>query len=172
MEKLNIFEIPREICVVENVPLVIHPMKSVHQLCTQPYYKHPKGCPNFNNKDKCPSDILHISEEYDCSDIHMFFLKFSFSEYIDQKKQIHPTWNFRQLYNQRHWQGHLRSQLNQYWESIEDRYPEHELIENPEAQGVNIQETLKQINVEMEWPSEEYIPEYVYHVYLLGKRLG
>ena len=38
---------------------------SVRKLCVQPYYNHPKGCPNFNKKDGCPPIAKYFDKVYD-----------------------------------------------------------------------------------------------------------
>lgn len=177
MEKLNISEIPKEIYIFENITPVIHSKKKSMKLCTQPYYKHSKGCPNFNKKEGCPPNILHISEEYDLTSLHAFVLRFPFEQYLNLKKEIHPDWTNRALANQRHWQSHLRATLlSAYKEEIEEQYPNHTLILNPEAQGINVDETLKTVGIELEWCKQNEqgeiveFPQYMSHVYFLGER--
>ena len=177
MEKLNIYEIPKDIYLIHNVPLVLHDMKSVNYLCTQQYHKHKKGCPNFNRKQGCPPHIQHLSQQYDLESINMLLLKFPFRYYISLKQQDHPDWSLRQLSNQRHWQKHLKANLNEYWNNTKEEYPGYKVIENPEGQGVNVEETLKLLNIDLDWcKQDEYenitqVPEYMYHVYLMGKEL-
>jgi len=182
MEKAPIYEIPREIEIYENVEIVTHDQRRTIELCRQPYYNHRKkgeeGCPNYySRKEGCPLDVLHISQQFDLSTMHALILRFSFGEYIKRKRQEHPNWTNRALANQRHWQGHLKSCLNSYWDEIQDRYPNHEVIVNAEAQGVNIQETLDRVGVHLEWCVQDEndriteFPEYMHHVYFLGERL-
>lgn len=177
MEKPKIYEIPKDIYLFENVPLVLHDMSTVYSLCTQNYYLHKYGCPNFGEKEGCPPNVLHISQQYDLDSINMLLLRFPFYSYISQKKEIHPDWSMRALCNQRHWQNHLKASLNKYWDNVEERYPDYKVIKNPEAQGVNVQETLKQLDIDLLWPKTDEnneileIPDYMYHVYLLGKEL-
>jgi predicted metal-binding protein len=177
MEKLSLTEIPKDIYLFENITPVIHSKKKSMQLCTQPYYKHSKGCPNFNKKDGCPPNILHISEEYDLTSLHALVLQFPFEQYINLKKEIHPDWTNRALANQRHWQSHLRATLlNQYDSEIKEQYPNHTLILNPEGQGINVEETLKTVGIQLDWCKQNEegeiteFPEYIYHVYFLGER--
>ena len=175
MEKVEIDEFEKEINIIHNVDLIMHDMKTVNQLCTQQYYKHKKGCPNFNRKNGCPPTIYHISQEYDLSSIHLLYVKFPFLDYISKKGEIHSDWNLRQLANQRHWQGHLRSSLDMYWGSIRKDYPYYRKISNPEGQGVNVEDTLKQYDIQLDWCKKDEqeniveVPEYMYYVYLIGK---
>ena len=175
MEKVDINEFEKEINIIHNVDLVMHDMKTVNQLCTQQYYKHKKGCPNFNKKDGCPPKISHISQEYDISSIHLLYVKFPFLDYVSARGEIHTDWNLRQLANQRHWQNHLRSTLDMYWGSIREEYPYYKKIQNPEGQGVNVEETLKQYDIYLDWCKKDEeenfieVPMYMHYVYLIGK---
>jgi len=177
MEKPKIYEIPKDTNIFENVPLVLHDMDTVYSLCTQNYYLHKYGCPNFGEKEGCPPNVLHISQQYDLDSINMLLLKFPFNSYISQKKETHPDWSMRALCNPRHWQNHLKASLNEYWDNVKEKYPDYKVIRNPEAQGVNVQETLKLLDIDLCWPKTDEkfeiseVPEYIYHVYLLGKEL-
>jgi len=148
MEKVEIDELEKEINIIHNVDLIMHDTETDNQLCTQ---------------------------EYDLSSIHLLYVKFPFLDYISKKGEIHSDWNLRQLANQRHWQGHLRSSLDMYWGSIRKDYPYYRKISNPEGQGVNVEDTLKQYDIQMDWCKKDEqeniveVPEYMYYVYLIGK---
>jgi hypothetical protein len=167
---------PKEIFLFENVPLVTQDMREVIHLCKQPYYKHEGGCPNLGREKDCPP-VLHVKDEYDLESIHLFTIKFPFRDFTNSKREIHPNWNNRALINQRHWQSHLKYLLNSRWNEIKGRYPEYEVIYNPEGQGINVEETLHSVGIYLDWPRPNngkeitYIPEYMYHVYFLGKKL-
>lgn len=177
--EFTVYEVPREIIIIEPpINLVTHPISEARRQCVQPYYKHIKGCPNFGVKETCPhkSDQMHILEKYDPFSLHILLLKFDFDYYISNKRSIHPDWTNRQLANQRHWQGHLSSQLNQYWANIgSNEYPGYCLELNPEAHGVNVVETLANEGHNLEWCIEgekhEFVslPPNMYHVFLFGK---
>jgi hypothetical protein len=169
-------QFPKEIFLFENVLLVTHDMNEVIRLCKQPYYIHKDGCPNLGKKEGCPP-VLHIEEEFDLNSIHLLTVKFPLGEFVNCKREKHPNWSNRALINQRHWQGHLKRLLNTRWDEIKERYPEHVVIYNPEAKGVNVEKTLHSVRIDLDWPRPNskkeitHIPEYVYHVYFLGKRL-
>jgi len=165
----------KEIYIYEDVPLQYHTQSEAVKMCLKPYYKHPKGCPNFNYKRGCPPKVLNISQQYDTEKMNIILLKFSFEEYISAKSQIHPDWPLRELANPRHWQGHLRGTLNDYWYAIKDDYPHSSLITSPEAMGINVETTLENMGIHMEWFKENEkgevisVPEYIYSVYMFGE---
>lgn len=173
----NLESFEKKFRVIENAQIVTHDIKTVNKLCTQPYHNHKKGCPNFGHRQDCPPNLRHISEEYDMNSIHILLLEFPFGEYFNQRKKFHPDWTNRALINPRHWQNHLRASLNREWENIEDEYPEHSFIQNPEGQGVNLVETLALNGVELEWSVENEMGEIVsvaqnlYRVALIGKKV-
>jgi hypothetical protein len=173
-------QVDKQIYLYEKIQPVTHSKGEVIHLCKQHYYHNGNantGCPNYGEKEGCPPEVLHIKEAYDMNSIHLLTIQFPFEEYIDIKREINPTWTNRALINQRHWQGHLKSLLNTFWEDIEDRYPEHNVIKNPEAMGVNLEETMKKLGIQLQWceQNEKHeiitIPKYMYHIYLLGKEL-
>lgn len=178
-ELLDIYEIPREIFILEPpLTLITHPIGEVINQCTQPYYNHKRGCPNFGKKEGCPPRSKHITEIYNISSLHMLVMRFSFGQYIKKKRINHPEWSNRALANQRHWQAHLRSQLVNQWE-IQEKYlyPNFELEMDPEAHGVNVVATLGSYGIQLDWCVEGEnhdlvsFPEYMYHVFLFGQKI-
>ncbi len=174
-EKVELADLEKKFYVIENAQIVTHDISTANRLCVQPYYNHKRGCPNFGKKEGCPPNLRHISEEYDMDSIHILLLEFPFGEYFAQRKEVHPDWTNRALINPRHWQNHLRACLNREWENIQDDYPEHTFIYNPEGQGVNIVETLRLNGIEMEWSVSNEdgeivsVAETLYRVALIGK---
>ena len=176
MEKFSVKEIPRYPEVIHNPQLVLHDMKTVCKLCQNAYYKHPNGCPNFKTEG-CPPYILHLTDQYYLSTIHMLLIKFPFAEYIEGKEKYHPDWTLRALANQRHWQLNILADLRKYWREIQPEFPKHQFIKNPEGQGTNVQATLLNHNIQLEWLEKDEdhnfisYPENMYGIYLIGKEL-
>jgi hypothetical protein len=174
-------QVKKEIYLYENIQPVTHSKGETIHLCTQHYYHNGTsntGCPNYNSGiEDCPPEAMHIKEAFRKDSIHLLTVQFPFQEYIDIKKEKHPTWSNRALINQRHWQAHLKRLLDRYWERIKDRYPDHVVIRNPEAMGVNVEETMKKLGIQLQWceQNEKHeivtIAEYMHHVYLLAKKL-
>jgi len=177
IEKFSVREIPRYPEVIHNPKLVLHDMKTVCKLCQQPYLHHPKGCPNFGTNKECPPYILHLTDQYDLSTIHMLLVKFPFAEYIERKGKYHPDWTLRALANQRHWQLNLLADLRKYWKDIQPEYPGYTFVKNPEGQGVNVEETLVNHDIYLHWCEKDKkerfisVPDYMYGVYLIGIEL-
>jgi predicted metal-binding protein len=172
-----IFEIPREIFVLQPpLDLVIHSKQEVYDMCRKPYYKHPKGCPNYGKKESCPPRVSHITEVFDLSTIHFLIMKFDFAKYIAMRREARPHDTNRSLANQRHWQGHLRSQLRLEWQnSLQCVYPDYIVREDPEALGVNVVSSLANHGIDFDWCKEDTqhefisLPNYMYHVFIFGQ---
>ena len=170
-------QFPKEIYLYENVPIQYHTKSETVKMCLNPYYRHPKGCPNFHIKKGCPPEVLNISQQYDTEHLNMILLRFPFEQYISAKSQIHPQWPLRQLANPRHWQGHLRSTLYRYWDTIKDEYPSFTLITGPEAMGINVGSTLENMNIPLKWFEKNEkdeivsVPEYICHICMFGEEV-
>lgn len=170
-------QFPKEIYIYENVPIQYHTKSETVKMCLNPYYRHPKGCPNFHIKKGCPPEVLNISQQYDTEHLNMILLKFPFEQYISAKSRIHPQWPLRQLANPRHWQGHLRSTLYRYWDTIKDEYPSFTLITGPEAMGINVGSTLENMNIPLGWFEKNEkdeivsVPEYICHICMFGEEV-
>ena len=170
-------QFPKEIYIYENVPIQYHTKSETVKMCLNPYYRHPKGCPNFHIKKGCPPEVLNISQQYDTEHLNMILLRFPFEQYISAKSQIHPQWPLRQLANPRHWQGHLRSTLYRYWDTIKDEYPSFTLITGPEAMGINVGSTLENMNIPLKWFEKNEkdeivsVPEYICHICMFGEEV-
>jgi len=181
-----IYEIPKEFFVLEPpLDLEMHSMREVYRLCTQEYYNHKIGCPNFASREGCPPGLKHITEILDTSSLHFYFVRFHFQKYIEQKMDRSPGWTNRAYANQRHWQGHLRSQLIKRWEEVDQyNYPDYVLhlemksyCRNPEAHGINVMKTLENHGFETGWCIENddhefvQLPQYMYQVFVFGQEL-
>jgi len=170
-------QFPKEIYLYENVPIQYHTKSETVKMCLNPYYRHPKGCPNFHIKKGCPPEVLNISQQYDTEHLNMILLRFPFEQYISAKSQIHPQWPLRELANPRHWQGHLRSTLYRYWDTIKDEYPSFTLITGPEAMGINVGSTLENMNIPLGWFEKNEkdeivsVPEYICHICMFGEEV-
>ncbi len=176
-QKIEFEKLDTKFFIIENAQLVTHDLDVVSNLCTQPYYNHKKGCPNFGVRDDCPPNIKHISEEYEMDTIHILVLKFPLGDFHLQRKEIHPNWTDRALINPRHWQNHLRACMNDEWEAVKEEYPDYEMIKNPEGQGVNISDTLQLSGIDLTWSVDDgegriiNVAEQLYRVALIGKRI-
>ena len=122
----------------KNVEAVYDP--KIISFCKAPYYKHPKGCPNWGKRDDCPPNAGHFISIFKPT-VSVVISRLDFIEYIDERRLLHPDWTERALRNPRHWQGQLRADLKRFVGEIkrEGQVP----VFNPEAMGVNLFETCE-----------------------------
>lgn len=176
-QKIEFEKLDTRFFIIENAQLVIHDLDTVANLCTQPYYQHKYGCPNFGVRDDCPPNTKSISEEFDLSSINILLLEFPLEDYFYQRQEVHPNWTKRALINPRHWQNHLRACMDDEWENVEDDYPGYEMVMNPEGQGVNVEETLKLSGIDLDWSKTGEggeiisVAQRIYRVAFIGKRI-
>ena len=143
--------------------------KSVRGLCKKPYYNHPKGCPNFNKRDDCPSKIQTIEKMIDIEKpIFAIWNIFDFKEHTDRMRIKHPKWSDRQVECCLYWQGTARKQLRSAIKRfLEDKGYNCKILTTPEACGVNLTATMKNLGIILEWPPVKN----AYQIVLAGKSL-
>lgn len=159
---------------------------SMRSLCTQPYPGHPKGCPNYGERDTCPPRQKPFDDVYD-TDLAIWALwaEFDLGAHIDKMRKAHPCWTHRQLVCCLYWQGTVRKFLRtesakqirkfnkddwstvKWIDSVDAPFTDRVLLTTcPEAMGVNVTATMKTIGVVLEWPPIETTRM----VYLVGVR--
>jgi len=137
--------------------------KSVRGLCRRPYPNHPKGCPNYGKRSTCPPQVKLIDEIFDANKgFWIVWVDFDFASHCNNMKTKHPNWTQRQIECCLYWQGTAKKKLKEelqdvmyYLEGSEN----WELVNNlvPEAMGVNVTATMKNIGVELEWPPKKIV---------------
>jgi predicted metal-binding protein len=144
----------------------VHPVVdyAVRRLCTHPYYNHPKGCPNFGKRNTCPPQAPLIENVLDMSKkILAVWVSFNLADHRNEMRKKHPAWTRRQLDCCLYWQGRLNKRLGRL---VDEQLTRYMLVDNqtalvvlhvPEANGVNVTETMKQCGVELEWPPERTV---------------
>lgn len=140
---------------------------SVRSLCARPYYNHPKGCPNYGRRPTCPPDAPKLEQIIDISaSVYCIYNRFDLATHVEVMQVKHPTWSERQLYCCLYWQPKARKELQKLIKEFiyEVRGYGLQIVSNPEACGVNITETMRQINIELEWPPRSI----AYQVVLAG----
>ncbi len=131
--------------------------------CRLPYLNHPKGCPNF---PKCPNnhnDFLDLRDNYIW---YAVIEEFNLKIHAEGMKWLHPNWTERQCRNLLYWQGGVRRLL--LGKAYMGLYQSPEggiLLEIPEANGVNVFETMALVGITI-----DRHPENVRKVMLVGKR--
>lgn len=132
--------------------------ESPRGLCVTPYHNHPRGCPNYGKKIGCPPNIEMFDQYYDISkDIFAIITFYDIAGHLEKQKIKHPDWTKFQLANSRHWQEADRKIHKLAIAEFNKMYPDFVVTTWPEALGVNLKETLKQINIELKFPTTETV---------------
>jgi len=137
----------------------------VRAICTRPYglkengkYSHPKGCPNFGNRDLCPPQAPHFNDLIDISmPIVAIYARFDFAGYVEKMRSKHPDWSQRQLECCLYWQGTVRKELRLETESFVKENPGYSILTCPEGNGVNVTATMKKLGIDLEWPPVKWV---------------
>lgn len=127
---------------------------SPRSLCVKAYPGHKKGCPNYGKLDLCPPNVGMIEQIYDLTkDIYCIYIAFDLASHVKKMKQKHPNWNDRQLRNLLYWQGTAKKMLREEVKKFLSEYESlgYKVISSPEAMGVDVTKTLKQIGIILEW---------------------
>lgn len=142
----------------------------VRKLCYRPYPNHPKGCPNYGKRPMCPPQCPKIDDVLDMSRfIYVVWVSFDFAAHREKMKAKHPEWSQRQIDCCLYWQGgvrkKLRAEIARALSCFEDK-TKYAAYDCPEALGVNVTATMKNLDIELEWPPETI----VYKVAIIGTK--
>lgn len=127
---------------------------SVRFMCLQKYTNHPKGCPNYEQKDGCPPYAPTIYELINPQlPVWVIWNVFDFAGHCERMKEKHPHWSKRQIACCLYWQPKARKELRETIKQFEIRQPQkHHIVMNPEGAGVNVTATMKSIGIKLQWP--------------------
>ena len=133
--------------------------KRVRELCYKPYTNHPKGCPNYGKRETCPPKAVLLPDYFDISKpIMVVWADFNLGQHREKMMLKHPNWSRRQLDCCLYWQGKVTKRLKQ---EVKYNLGRSDLFQNlknlaatycPEAMGVNVTETMKNVGLILEWP--------------------
>ena len=140
---------------------------SVRNLCYHPYPNHLHGCPNYGKKKGCPPNCAKITEVLDLSKpTWVIWNVFDFGAHVRRMALAHPDWSDRQKACCLYWQPVARRALKfEIMLFVAQKYPVR-VMDNPEAMGVNVTETMRLIGQELEWPPKTK----TYQVAIAGTR--
>lgn len=144
---------------------------SVRDLCYRPYPNHPKGCPNYGKRGFCPPKCPQIEDWFDILEgFWVVWIIFDFATHRRNMRRKHPDWSQRQIDCCLYWQGTankmLREEVADMEYYLEGRGGDWHVTFCPEAMGVNVTATMKNLGVKLEWPPETV----VYKVAIIGVR--
>ena len=126
---------------------------SVRGLCRRPYPNHKKGCPNFGKKDGCPPASTMIGDTINLfRPIYAVYNVFDFVGHVERMTEKHPGWTKRQVECCLYWQPRARKHLREKIVLFLMDHPGLTVVHTPEAQGVNLTETMRRVGIELEWP--------------------
>jgi len=121
-------------------------------LCTRPYPLHPKGCPNWGIRPTCPPVAPALSDIL-TEPIYAIWNIFPFREHVEKMRKFHPLWSDRQVRCCLYWQGTARKELRlKVARFLENN--SMQVVWVPEACGVNVTATMREIGERLEWPPE------------------
>jgi predicted metal-binding protein len=141
----------------------------VRGLCTTPYPNHPKGCPNFyKNRPDCPPQAPKIEDFFDLHyPIGIVYVTLDFLSHRNKMKQLHPKWSDRQVDCCLYWQPKLNKLLKEkVYEGLRQYHREIcskraslscQATFCPEAMGVNVTASMKNIGITLEWPPKNIV---------------
>lgn len=131
--------------------IVIDP--SVRALCVRPYSNHPKGCPNFGKRSSCPPQARLVTDVFSMeAGFWLVWIEFDFATHCRKMREKHPEWSQRQIECCLYWQNTANKMLR---EVVTKFYKEHcnwRGTTCPEAMGINVTESMRQIGIKLEWP--------------------
>ena len=134
---------------------------SVRGLCSRPYPNHPKGCPNFGKRITCPPRCPNFHDYYDISKgFWIVWIEFDFAAHRRRMKKKHPNWSQRQKECCLYWQGTANKMLREAVADVEYYLKgtgNWKTTYCPEAMGVNVTATMKNLDVELEWPPQNIV---------------
>ena len=137
------------------------------KLCWQPYYNHPRGCPNYGKKRGCPPHQKMFFDVFD-RDFYLIFTEFDLGTHVKKMKKKHPNWTDRQLYCCLYWPGTARKNLKAEIQRARKMLPHHRITACPEAMGVNVTDLMEDnAGIDLEWPPKIT----TYQVALAGLRI-
>ena len=128
---------------------------SVRNLCRTPYPNHPKGCPNYGRKTLCPPKAALFEDVFVYpGEFWIVWIEFDFAAHCQKMRQKHPHWSQRQIECCLYWQNTANHMLKNEVEVLLGRMDDlqWQVTYCPEAMGVNVIETMRQLDIELEWP--------------------
>ena len=147
--------------------------KKIRLMCQFPYPGHKKGCPNFNKRSDCPpkSSLIHKIINLD-KKVYAIYNIFDLAAHVNRMKKKHSNWSQRQLYCCLYWQPKARKALKEKISLFLRQFPDLYIVKNPEAQGVNVTQTMFDAGVILEWPPRKMAYQIVLAGNYIGPKLG
>ena len=152
--------------------IYFHP--KFQDFCGLPYPNHLKGCPNFTRRKNCPYNTPLINKAININlPMYLIGIDFNLKNHRIKMLKRHPKWTMRQANNVIYWQPHHKKQLKELIKKFLDSKTQKEsknlcTIFNPEAYGVNMNLTLRDIGRKLDW---HYPLKIVWRIALIGSKI-
>jgi len=134
---------------------------SVRNLCFRPYPNHPKGCPNHGKRAICPPRCPRLEDYFDLSrGFWVVWIVFDFAAHRRKMRRKHPNWSQRQIDCCLYWQQTANKMLREAVQDVEyylEGRGNWKTTYCPEAMGVNVTATMKNLGIELEWPPQNVV---------------
>ena len=143
---------------------------SVRNLCRTPYPNHLKGCPNYGRKALCPPKASLFEEAFVYpGEFWIVWIEFDFAAHCRKMRRKHPNWSQRQIECCLYWQGTANRMLRDSVATLLERLCDlqWQVTYCPEAMGINVTETMRQLGIELEWPPVNIVRK----IAIVGRRL-
>lgn len=138
--------------MIEAAKVVVYRPEMIRNLCAKPYSNHPKGCPNYGQRDQCPPKSELFFDKYHKTPVYLIWTTFYLGEHVQCMKRKHPEWSHRQLYCCRYWQGTARKYHREEIAEFKKILPDFGVETCPEAMGINVTDTMAYNHQTLEWP--------------------
>ena len=146
-------------------PVIDH---SVRAMCALPYPGHDQGCPHYGQRQICPPDAPLFDEFFDLSQpVFAIYISFDLASHVARLRDIHPDWTGEQVQDLWLWNAETKKALQEEIALFHQEYPHYTVVECPEAMGVNITETARQVGIELQWQQPI---STIYRIALAGRR--
>ena len=91
--------------------------------------------------------------------VYAIFCMYDLGGHIEKMKARHPNWTETQLLNVLYWQKAAKKQLKELiMEFCKDyRQEGYYVTTSPEAMGVDVTKTLKEVGIDLEWPARKTV---------------
>jgi len=135
--------------------------------CRLSYIDHPKGCPNYGKKKKCPPYAKPFEDLIE-PPYYIIVQEFDLEAQMKRMKKCHPDWTDRQCRNPRYWQGGVVKKLREEAYNFVESHPEENLmvLEIPEANGVHVFKTCRNIGITLDRNPQKIVRK----VMIIGKK--
>lgn len=125
-------------------------------LCRLPYPNHPHGCPNFNRKESCPPNAKCFSKLVSFP-LFLIGVRFDLEKHVEKMRIKHPRWSERQLTCLLYWQNRVDKLLREECNKIVSKHPDYVAVYKPEANGVNVFATCRNLDIILERNPKKYV---------------